>query len=125
MSCKSTSTKKKNKVTKTILQLPKRNSIKNTCNLQATRRERIGRRKGKSTKHRKTKKRKGAKKMKLNPRLIMKSVEGMETAALIIGGRRSTINKTGGKGTPAQQNSVIGHQQALTPIRYLDRRAPP
>lgn len=63
--------------------------------------------------------------MKLNPRLIMKSVEGMETAALIIGGRRSTINKTGGKGTPAQQNSVIGHQQALTPIRYLDRRAPP
>ena len=125
MSCKSTSTKKKNKVTKTILQLPKRNSIKNTCNLQATRRERIGRRKGKSIKHRKTKKRKGAKKMKLNPRLIMKSVEGMETAALIIGGRRSTINKTGGKGTPAQQNSVIGHQQALTPIRYLDRRAPP
>ncbi len=125
MSCKGISTKKiKNKVTKTI-QLPKRNSIKNTCNLQATRRERISGRKGKSTKHRKTKKRKGAKKMKLNPRLLMKSVEGMETAALIIGGRHSTINKTGGKGTPAQQNSVIGHQQALTPIRYLDRRAPP
>lgn len=109
----------------------KRNLI---AKMQSIRREKGGRKRRTFTKrkvrHGKTRKKKGR---SVHPREVMKSIEWIETGLLMVGGRKRATSKVlpprikirGGKGSWAQQNSIIGHRRDAFPIEYLNRRAPP
>jgi len=83
---------------------------------------------------RESKRRGREKKSRINPSIVMKSIDGIEGTLLMVAGRRRKVNRTkrrtksklrGGKGSCAQQASVIGHRQPPFSVFYLNRRSPP